>query len=690
MTSSGRRVKRRNLDECDGAAISRTQKKRRSRHGRLGSRKKLAKSKAVRPQRRSARNALTFLSKLAVGSSDEEDDAELESCSSESESDFPDSNSQSIESERLMLSNGMRHPSVKDAFVGEHEDAIGLSRPAGVLPNTGTRKLVLKFPCRESRAITSLGIARSECREQEAKVDLFSRPCHEANLKNGHFGPFKPAQSSGDADDAKLYENVIVTERGAAEKQKNHLLSAGCSSGDIKWGEVKTRSSKRLKLGDSSVADLWVSPNSVPSSPHLIPIATNGLIKSEDEHRASSIAGNHAPGNNLEINRGKWLNDAFQGLNAGGTDEHASGSIFVSTVSQKLPSNADQQDWHVKSAMDDMSVSDNACMDKGTRGIGDDRGISDPVNGYQKSDNRDISKDASHNQELERNPLKFKIRSSGLGKENSNTSSKLKSAAIEDSKSFEHSLVSDTFPPAEQNSMSTLPEEDESTSGQSLDHSDWKDEVSGSLGTWADESHHVKKPHLGSNTKMYNVVYKRSKLSRGRQISDSDTCGIEGSSSNVNSQSDAQIDGIRRTRSMGSKVKRDESPLISNSRGKERYGSSKASRIRTDLSMNDRENHNVDEWMPTSRTVGLRSARSRRENYNSNLGPLNNSRYQQTGRKLSWLTLMEHEVSYRYIPQLGDEVAYLRQVRNIIEIIIFFTETIRYMCLLRILVLGKG
>ncbi|EEF47272.1 WD-repeat protein, putative [Ricinus communis] len=67
-----------------------------------------------------------------------------------------------------------------------------------------------------------------------------------------------------------------------------------------------------------------------------------------------------------------------------------------------------------------------------------------------------------------------------------------------------------------------------------------------------------------------------------------------------------------------------------------------------------------EERMPNSRmTVRSRSARNRLGN--------NDTRYpisikpSHPIRKLSWLILSKHEGGYRYIPQLGDEVVYLRQ-----------------------------
>lgn len=638
MTSSGRRIKRRNLDERDGTAISRTHRKRRSKYGRSGLKKKPSKSKAMRPQRRSARNALNFLSKIAGGSSDEEEeeDVDLESTSSESESDFPDSNTQSLDSERLMQNSVTKYPVAKDSFKDECEDDVKPSQPTEVQANTGNRrKLIVKFSRRDSKMIDSSENARSDCCDQGAKLDSFFKDSNEAkNLKrnHSHCGPSEPTQSPGDA---------------------------GCSGSAIKWGEHKARSSKRLKL-DVLVTDAWTPLDPLPGSPHFVPIYSNGQLKSEDQCGMSSNTGNQGAGDNIDVKEGKWGNGALQGLNAAGTDYHAD-NILDLTVSQQLSANVDQQDLVATTSACHGSIDESAHLDEGlhdSHGIIEGRGLFGPVNDYEKSfDNELLSEDAKHDHKLERNTLKLRIRSNGSAKENSSLSSKLKSTVIEDSRSSVCELVSNNFPATGQHSMSAMPEEDDATSCQSLDHSDWNDVGSGSVDTWIDESQPSEKPVLGSNTKMYSAVYKRSKSSRGRKAPYTGTCGLDSSTSNLNDQTDAHINAVRRTRSMGTKIDTDES----HSRGKEQLGSSRASRNGAELSMNGCENHLLDERKQPLRSVGLRSARSRRENYNSNLRPLDKSKYQQTGRKLSWLMLMGHEESYRYIPQLGDEVAFLRQ-----------------------------
>ena len=75
--------------------------------------------------------------------------------------------------------------------------------------------------------------------------------------------------------------------------------------------------------------------------------------------------------------------------------------------------------------------------------------------------------------------------------------------------------------------------------------------------------------------------------------------------------------------------------------------------------------------------VGLRSLRSRRENYSS-ASEMSRRRPPNSMKKMSWLLLSEHEEGYRYIPQLGDEVAYLRQVNLYLISLIFYSSWVSF------------
>jgi PH-interacting protein len=70
-----------------------------------------------------------------------------------------------------------------------------------------------------------------------------------------------------------------------------------------------------------------------------------------------------------------------------------------------------------------------------------------------------------------------------------------------------------------------------------------------------------------------------------------------------------------------------------------------------------------EEWVSSSKTaVRPRSAKNKRGKYSDNDTRFIRRESNQPIRKLSWLSLSKHEDGYRYIPQLGDEVVYLRQV----------------------------
>ncbi|KAB5527371.1 hypothetical protein DKX38_021218 [Salix brachista] len=69
-----------------------------------------------------------------------------------------------------------------------------------------------------------------------------------------------------------------------------------------------------------------------------------------------------------------------------------------------------------------------------------------------------------------------------------------------------------------------------------------------------------------------------------------------------------------------------------------------------------------EEWMSSSKmTVRSRSVKNKKGKYSDNDTRLIRRESNQPIRKLSWLSLSKHEDGYRYIPQLGDEVVYLRQ-----------------------------
>lgn len=153
------------------------------------------------------------------------------------------------------------------------------------------------------------------------------------------------------------------------------------------------------------------------------------------------------------------------------------------------------------------------------------------------------------------------------------------------------------------------------------------------------------------------VVYTRSRSSKKRKPDDKEY-DIEESTSNSNhSRDDADYDAGADEGSHHRTRLRERSLR---SRHNNTYYEASTSGRRSHSERQARMGSN--DWMSPSKSgINLRPARNRRE-VSGYIEPRQFDRRNQLARKLSWLMLLEHEESYRYIPQKGDEVAYLRQV----------------------------
>ncbi|KAG5240283.1 hypothetical protein IMY05_008G0088200 [Salix suchowensis] len=246
MTSSGRRVKRKNLDECDGNSI-RSDRARKLRIGRKASKKKSSTSKALRPQRAAARNARSLFSKITGTATDGEDEDGSEGDLSETESGMQDSIIESDESNRSLHNEGKRNLKGKD-ILEESEDFAESCEPTESHMNTiNRRRLVFKLPVRDSikNVFPESGIHK--CDNQVDLVGSSSKVPHEATEVNGiPTSSQDPGYFSGDAHCGRM--------DGGRRAQIDHYpldLSEGYKKGDIRWGGVKARTSKRHRLGES-------------------------------------------------------------------------------------------------------------------------------------------------------------------------------------------------------------------------------------------------------------------------------------------------------------------------------------------------------------------------------------------------------------------------------------------------------
>ncbi|CAL9069102.1 unnamed protein product [Musa banksii] len=661
-TSSGRRVKRRNLDEHDGATVSRAHRLGRSRNGHL-TRKKSIKSEPLRPQRIAKTNALTFFSKITGGSTDGEDEDEPDSSSSESESAFPDSNIQSIESERSMLNNQLNHSKDNRDLRDGCEGAVKPSQTIETQTNLiSKRRLVLKLPPREPRTVVS-GYARPECHKQDGA--LVSLPVTNPDVTN--------LNRTNGSETAHLIRQTETSSHNNSSADRQHST--------IKWGEVKQRSSKRPKLGDMAT-DVWPVANRCPDGSGLVRNDINVHAKLEDECGPSNSrtqANENGCGRIVyeceQVDDVHGITgtrvDVFSPEKNSGSLVHQQLSTYISEQDQVAPPmtcNDNRNDPVVLVGKDPMS-SDLRDLNIAFKG---------PEMFSIKNENLfGTTNNVDENQQVEKNVKtiypKLRIKSRELVHDATISSSKLKSITL-DGCSPEGDVLSNSAASTGRNLISVAEMEDEETSGRYTDHGKWNSRSESSEG-WTSVnarlsiSHDSKKMDLESHHKMYNAVYKRTKSSRERKSSGADIHIKEETTSDSNDHGgDVKVelggtfDCARRTRSMGTRAPRNELTYnMSNFKVDKSYGSlgESTSAGRSKSCAHDQ----LNEWVSTSKmTVGLRSIRNRRENYKfTELRPLDKRGYHQPIRKLSWLMLLEHEEGYRYIPQKGDEVAYLRQ-----------------------------
>lgn len=166
--------------------------------------------------------------------------------------------------------------------------------------------------------------------------------------------------------------------------------------------------------------------------------------------------------------------------------------------------------------------------------------------------------------------------------------------------------------------------------------------------------------HSYSCRRMSDSAYKGENFDKAKTDSEGRDSDMEENNSVVNDHCNLKTDtpeactnAIRRTRSIRMKATSREPNSAARSfkmrKGQELVGTSRNA-LNSSMELYDQ--------LPQ----GSRSTRNRRSGYNDyELISSSRRKSNYSLRKLSWLMLSEHEEGYRYIPQLGDEVVYLRQ-----------------------------
>jgi hypothetical protein len=560
VTSSGRLVKKRNLDVHDVATVSRPHRVRKSRNGRSSKRKRSPKSRGLRPQRRAARNARGFWSKMGASTEEDED---------YSEGSFSDReiNTDSTDPEEFEQNGQLKIGREINNHHYESEDVTQSSRFSETKGNSGTnRKLVLRIPRRDLKVEFHSESGKAECSIQDKAV-MSNVPAYHESVEPEL--TTEPGLSSA----CKL---EIMTDGTGAVTSGLNDVSAIHSNNSMKWGEVKMRSSKRCKYSDSA-GSMRSTSNNAFSQDVEMPYGYGEGIQQRVEQNVQEI-------------QPAVILDKIQENHS--TDECNGDSLLGK---EKIASN------------------NNTCTDG--------------------ENNTEPISNTSQPKSLK---LKFKSRGFADGANLSAKSSDISSEQQDEDSAIDQHKNSDFI------NMSRNIQE--CTDNQS---------------TGVHDSKKI------DSAKVYTVVYTRSKSNNKKKM-DSDECTNEDSTSISNDDDGYQPPEQSPVAAASGRLRRSSRRSFAYSgdgRGddisqvKGSYGSHGASTSGRRTVTDVREVM----WRPTSKTVGLRSARNKRDNFDLTDTHLLGKRNQGSS-KHSWLMLREHEDSYRYIPQLGDEVLYLRQV----------------------------
>uniref|UniRef100_A0A5B6ZS60 Putative bromodomain and WD repeat-containing protein 3 isoform X1 n=1 Tax=Davidia involucrata TaxID=16924 RepID=A0A5B6ZS60_DAVIN len=630
MTSSGRRVKRRNLEECDGNSL-RNNRAGKSRNGRKASRMKSSLSKSLRPQRAAARSALTLFSRIRGTYTDGEDEYGLEGDSSDSESTQQDSNIETEESDGSLQNEQHKHSKGKEEVSLDEFEGVDKPRECSESHmNAGNRRrLVLKFPVRDLNKLLPPESKILRCDNQPELVGSSSKAPHETNEENRNYSQ-DPGSSSGDAKCTK----IEGSEKGQPVKVEHHLdLLEGYSDGKIRWGGVKARTSKHLKLGEPLLSDAYVASSSFLGGGIKIENFCNGHPISEKE------CGKIFPSSETQ-NNGDQMDKMIQHFEAGTQGLDSERNVKEHSGFDE-PKDYDESPKLGLRVVDDIITPSVPC----------NNGTENTLNLIENP--RPIS-------------TKLRIRSKRISRDDESPSKLKNKSSVGDWRNGGYDILSESLSDTQQNLNPEVPDYD-GIDGPSSDHGEQngelksEDQIDGSSRSVLQESQ-----KLPSHNRMHNAVYRWSRSFRARSNLEGDSGGMEASTSNASNHNpdvgvdflEATTDGVRRTRSMGLRA-----TTCDNIKLREEHDGSEDTSTSVEKSSINRCNElPSEEWRSSSRiAVGLRSTRNRRGSYYiRDTSPPDRRKSHRSARN-SWLMLSMHEEGSRYIPQQGDEVVYLRQ-----------------------------
>jgi PH-interacting protein len=556
MTSSGRRVKKRNFDELEGAP-SNKKRTRKSRSGRKESKRKSSKSKSSRPRRAAARNALSWFSKITGTSKDAEEEEVSElSDSSESESTTQDSGTGDSELEVALLNGHGKQSKGKTILVCDSDDGAQQCD----IRETHTaerRRLVLRFPVRNSDKLTLL-----------------------ENLPGSSCDVPSPTLGNGCTEDSRIPGNQFE----------------GLDVSKVKWGMVKARTTKRIRGEAISSHELMGSD----------PEGKENNVKEDSNHRGNGVT---AP-SCLELK----------------TDIDDMAVDTDTVISNGLPNGGKRYPE----------------LDGSPSRVADDKASNSSQNVTHRHDLIDSLPPIS---------TTLKIRSKRVSRApDTSLRQEGKSLSI-DQETGGSDALNDGFEDAKCDL--TLDCQKDGVVGTEISlRNDCVLELNPQICDALSIANDVPVSHSHPK-RMFDFVYRRKSRKHKNNL-DRDAALTK----EVSPGSCSQDHGS------GSKSHEGASNGF---HGTELNGLEKSEGSLThiqDKISDSRGNQNSQEELRSASgaTLRLRSTRNRKSTYPfSETKPIETKKPQQLIENVSWLTLSIHEEGSRYIPQMGDEVAYLRQ-----------------------------
>ncbi|KAL5097878.1 hypothetical protein RYX36_002205 [Vicia faba] len=611
MTSSGRRVKRRNLEECEENVAS-SSRNRKGNSEQKTSRRKSSKSKSSRPQRAAARNALHLFSRI-TGTPIEGEEDSLVDDSSDSDSTLQESNIDSDESGRVSPNDQRNYSKGKEVLLYESEDTKSHKLNE---THVNRRRLVLKLPNRDSSKTTH------EFKNQAELVGPSSKTAQESPDFNWN----RPCST----EPGYCFGNGSSSSIERTDQVKLDQISKGLDLLEkIRWGEVRARSSKPLRAREAVPPGANLNSGRLPNHLNEKENVSTGHEK-EDKDFSST------PTPALEIQNDKVeslpeIDDSCAGTTSQAFSPTENGEPLISSSN-----NRDQDESLVSACM----IPQDATLVSVGQNVADqlpEQNISFPTVSTKLR-----SKRGSRNPE---SPCKLETKSSVL--KNSASSCNADNNLLNE----EHVVVV---------------KDDNDTRVTSNLRENGCQEVNAQT-KQVSTSHDSIEPR-SNRDKMFKAVYRRSRshkavtnLAEGSGLGESTS---NGSHSNFNVAVDSN--GTNEALHTNGSLELEQSTCVpnnerSNLKVQQGNGSSLV-RIPQNVSPNKGKLSEEERGSCSKLTVGLRSTRNRRSTYNiCETSPVNRRKSLQSAVKGSWLLLTTHEEGCRYIPQQGDEVIYLRQ-----------------------------